>query len=135
MRARLDHVVLNAKDVERLLAFYSDVIGLSPERVSEYRQGTVLFPSLRLGPDSVIDVLPPTLWAAAGPSAQSHPNVDHFCIALDAADWPPLLERLERSGVALELPPTQLWGARGQGIAIYIRDPEGNRVELRHYPG
>ncbi len=133
MQARLDHIVLNARDVERQLAFYADVIGLAPERDAEYRRGTVLFPSLRLGPDSVIDILPPTLWAADGDD-KTKPNVDHFCIAVAPADWEPLLARLERGGVALELSPTRLWGARGEGTAVYIRDPEGNRVELRHYP-
>ena len=29
--------------------------------------------------------------------------------------------------------PAELFGARGQGLSLYNRDPDGNTVELRHY--
>jgi hypothetical protein len=29
--------------------------------------------------------------------------------------------------------PAQLFGARGEGVGMYVRDPDGNVVELRHY--
>ncbi len=29
--------------------------------------------------------------------------------------------------------PAELFGARGQGQALYVRDPDGNVIELRHY--
>lgn len=32
-----------------------------------------------------------------------------------------------------ERPPMDLYGARGVG-RVYVRDPDGNRVELRTYP-
>ena len=34
-----------------------------------------------------------------------------------------------------EGPPRRLFGARGVGWGLYVRDPDGNRVELRHYGG
>jgi catechol-2,3-dioxygenase len=30
--------------------------------------------------------------------------------------------------------PTTLWGAHGEGTSMYLRDTEGNRVEVRYYP-
>ena len=37
------------------------------------------------------------------------------------------------AGVELEMGPLELDGARGVGTGVYIRDPDGNRVELRYY--
>ena len=35
----LDHIVLVSADVERTLAWYSDLLGLEPVRVEEWRRG------------------------------------------------------------------------------------------------
>jgi len=134
MDAKLDHIVLNVVDVERALAFYTRVIGLAPERVEEYRAGQAPFPSVRLNAETVIDVFPPQFWGGdqAAP-AVGKTNVDHVCIAVDASEWPALQRRLAEAGVEHEMGPSRLWGARGEATAVYIRDPEGNRLELRHY--
>ena len=132
MEARLDHIVLNVHDTERALAFYTEVIGLAAERVEGWRKGELPFPSVRLNADTIIDLLPPELWGR-GADAQARPNMDHFCMAVAANQWPALEKRLAAAGVAIELGPMTLSGAHGDGTAVYIRDSEGNRVELRYY--
>ena len=42
MKLALDHIVLAVRDMEAMLAFYLDVIGLTPHRVDEYRSGSAL---------------------------------------------------------------------------------------------
>jgi catechol 2,3-dioxygenase-like lactoylglutathione lyase family enzyme len=118
----LDHVVLNVTDVERSLSYYSDVLGLTPERVEEWRQGDVLFPSVRIDAGTIIDLL-------QAPRAGGD-NVDHLCLVLPAADWE---EALRAPGIELVGGPEELFGARGNGMAFYTRDPDGNAIELRHY--
>ena len=59
--------------------------------------------------------------------------MDHFCLCIDAASWPALQTRLADAGVEIELGPVTLYGAHGNGTAVYVRDSEGNRVELRFY--
>ena len=130
MQATMDHIVLNVLDVERELAFYCDVVGLQPERVAEYRAGTVLFPSARLNADTLIDLAPPEMWGGA---KQGFPNVDHFCLRVEKDDWNALAKRLEAAGTPREVGPVTLWGAHGDAIAYYYTDPEGNRVEFRYY--
>ncbi len=125
----LDHIVIKATDVERLLAFYSEVIGLAVEKAAEFRRGEALFVSLRVDETTIIDLLPD---GGLGADSAAH-NMDHFALVVGEDEWAPLMGRLEAAGVAIEMGPAELDGARGRGRGVYVRDPEGNRVELRYY--
>jgi catechol-2,3-dioxygenase len=128
----LDHIVLNVRDIETMLTFYVDVIGLAPERVDAFRAGEVLFPSVRINDDTLIDLMPPAMWEhgdAAGPGR----NLDHFCLNLPRDRWESVLARLKEGGRDVEAGPMTLWGAHGDATAVYLRDPESNRIELRYY--
>jgi catechol 2,3-dioxygenase-like lactoylglutathione lyase family enzyme len=117
----LDHVVLNVADVERSLAFYCDELGLAPERVEEWRRGEILFPSVRVDAHTIIDLL-------AVP--RTGENADHLCLVVEPVD----LEAIKASGrfEVVDGPATR-FGARGNGTSLYVKDPDGNTVELRHY--
>jgi catechol 2,3-dioxygenase-like lactoylglutathione lyase family enzyme len=117
----LDHVVLNVADVERSLAFYCDELGLAPERVEEWRRGEILFPSVRVDGSTIIDLL-------AAP--RTGENADHLCLVVDPVD----LDAVKASGrfEVVDGPATR-FGARGNGTSLYVHDPDGNTVELRHY--
>ncbi len=56
MECLLDHIVLNVKDDEKMIAFYSEVLMFASERLDEYRAGDVPFPSVRLNSDTIIDL-------------------------------------------------------------------------------
>ncbi|MFI5487513.1 VOC family protein [Micromonospora echinaurantiaca] len=117
-----DHLVLNVADVERALDFYCGVLGLAPVRVDQWRAGTVPFPSVRVGPETIIDLV-------HRPRGES--NVDHFCLVVEPLDWAEVIA----SGVFEVLEgPVGRFGARGSATSIYVRDPDGNSVELRWYP-
>lgn len=122
MRARgIDHVVLVVADAERSLAWYRDRLGLDPVRLEEWRRGEVPFVSVRLDASTIIDLV-------EGPRRGD--NVDHLCLLVEDAD----LGALAADGAfECEGPPRRLYGARGVGWGIYVRDPDGNRIELRHY--
>jgi catechol 2,3-dioxygenase-like lactoylglutathione lyase family enzyme len=117
----LDHVVLNVADVERSLAWYCGQLGLEGVRVDEWRRGEVLFPSVRLDAGTIIDLLQ---------TERTGQNVDHVCLVVEPTD----LAALARSGgFDVVGGPARLFGARGEGFGLYVRDPDGNVVELRHY--
>jgi catechol 2,3-dioxygenase-like lactoylglutathione lyase family enzyme len=119
--AELDHVVLRCADVERTIAWYCDVLGLAPERVDAWRAGAAPFPSVRVNADTIFDLV-------AGP--RDGENVDHVCLVVEPTD----LGALAASGTLDVLAgPVGRWGAHGDGTSLYVRDPEGNVVELRHY--
>lgn len=120
----LDHLVLRCADVEASLAWYTEVLGLAPERVDEWRAGTAPFPSVRVDSTTIIDLF------GAEPTGA---NVDHLCFVLEPAD----LDALAGSGrfdVIGDGPVGGLFGAQGLATSLYVRDPDGNTVELRCYP-
>ena len=66
-----DHVVVNTSNTEALLAFYCGELGLAGERVDEWRRGEVLFPSVRVSAETLIDLLKKFGYKAAAASGQS----------------------------------------------------------------
>jgi catechol 2,3-dioxygenase-like lactoylglutathione lyase family enzyme len=135
MRCLLDHIVLNVRDVDAMLAFYVDVLELQGERIDEYRRGVVPFPSVRLNSDTVVDFFPRRLWQHADLPGPGRHNLNHLCLALTQAEWHAFGERLRRRGVVITAGPVSRWGAHGTGTSIYFDDPEGNQVEVRYYEG
>jgi len=117
----VDHYVLTVPDVEAVIAWYRDELGLAPERLEEWRRGEVLFASLRVTDTTLIDVFQ---------GERSGTNVDHVALVVEGVD----LDELAASGrFEVDMGPADLWGARGTGRGLYIKDPAGNRVELRTY--
>jgi catechol 2,3-dioxygenase-like lactoylglutathione lyase family enzyme len=120
----LDHIVLRVADVERSLAFYVERLGLVPDRVDEWRAGEVPFPSVRVDATTRIDLFP------AGVDAPAGRNLDHCCLVVESTD----LAALAASGeVDVAGGPATLYGAQGMGEGLYVRDPDGNVIELRQY--
>lgn len=116
----LDHVVLVVADVEASLAWYTETLGCAPERVEQWRAGEVSFPSVRLGPTAVIDLVE---------GERSGTNVDHFAVVVD-----PDVDLDEAAGaIPGASGPHPRWGARGTGASWYVQDPDGNTVELKQY--
>jgi catechol 2,3-dioxygenase-like lactoylglutathione lyase family enzyme len=117
----LDHIVLVVHDVERSLAWYIEELGGIPDRVEEWRAGEVLFPSVRLDSSTIIDLL-------AG--ERTGCNVDHLCLTVEPVE----LDEVAGSGrFDVVGGPSLVYGAQGVGAGLYVRDPDGNVVELRHY--
>jgi len=119
-----DHLVLVVSDVERSLRWYGEVLDLGGVRVEEWRRGEAPFPSLRVDGTTIIDLIPGTTGPGSG-------NLDHLCLVVAPTD----LEAWATSaGIEILDGPGTRFGAQGDATSIYIRDPDGNVVELRHYP-
>jgi catechol 2,3-dioxygenase-like lactoylglutathione lyase family enzyme len=117
----LDHVVLNVADVQRSVAWYRDELGLEVLRLDEFERGEVFFPSVRINERTIMDVLQ---------NERSGQNVDHICLVVTDD-----IDSLAASGrFDVVDGPDVRWGAQGDARALYVRDPDGNVVELRAYP-
>lgn len=117
----LDHIVLNVADVDRSLAWYTGLLGLRPERIDEWRAGDAPFPSVRIDEGCVIDLFA---------NARSGENLDHVCLVVAPGDIEAIASDQRFDVVAGPVP---RWGARGVATSVYVKDPDGNTVELRSY--
>ena len=126
----LDHIVLRVKDVETSLRFYTQVLGLPAERVEQWRAGEIRFPSARLNADTIIDFFGTDQEPVGRDGAK---NQDHFCMVIEPTDMEELKAKFEGIGVDIQAGPGKRWGSHGDGISLYIYDPDDNVVELRHY--
>jgi catechol 2,3-dioxygenase-like lactoylglutathione lyase family enzyme len=127
----IDHVVLRVVDLDRMLKFYSDVLGCRVER----EQKAIGLTQLRAG-RSLIDLVTvegPLGSAGGGAPSRWGRNMDHFCLRVDPFNAAAIQSYLREHGFH----PGEVasrYGAEGQGPSIYVEDPEGNTVELKGPP-
>ena len=126
----MDHIVLRVKDVETSLKFYTETLGLKPERIEEWRAGKIRFPSARINADTIIDLFASDQEPIDKDGVK---NQDHYCMVIEKTDMEELKSKFEAMGVGIQAGPGQRWGSHGDGTSLYIYDPDDNVVELRHY--
>lgn len=127
----LDHVVLRAGNVPRMVRFYCEVLGCTVEK----ERGDLGLTQLRAG-NSLIDLVAVDgvigRKGGAAPGAEGR-NLDHLCLRIEPFDPGALTAHLIRHGVVPgEIKPR--YGADGTGPSLYLSDPEGNTVELKGPP-
>lgn len=114
---QIDHLVLRVRDMERMVRFYCGVLGA--EHVAYRPQFRMTH--LRAG-KSMIDLV----LAERGEGR----NLDHFCLRIEPFDEAAIVAHLESHDVPVGKITTR-FGAEGNGVSIYLTDPEGNQVELK----
>ena len=123
---RIDHVVLTVADVDRTLAFYGRVLGMSAVSFGEGRRA-LAFGDQKLnlhqaGREFEPKALRPT------------PGAIDLCLVTEV----PLDEvaaHLRSESVAIEHGPVDKIGARGPLRSLYFRDPDGNLIEVSNEVG
>ena len=128
----LDHLVLRVTDLRAMIAFYTDVLGCSIDKVQE----DLGLYQLRAG-TALIDLVPvdgPLGAKGGAPPGAEGRNLDHFCLRVEPFDAGAIIAHLQAHG-ADPAPVASRYGAEGQGPSIYVADPEGNVVELKGPPG
>jgi catechol 2,3-dioxygenase-like lactoylglutathione lyase family enzyme len=122
--AAVDHLVLTVEDPERTIAWYTSVLGMELQRFGDGRQ------ALRFGQQKI------NLHPAAGRieprAARPTPGSADLCF-ISAVPLDEVQRHLEAAGVAVELGPVARTGATGPITSLYLRDPDGNLVEVSTY--
>ena len=113
----IDHVVLRVTDMDRMRKFYCEVLGA--QHVA-YRPKFGMS-HLRVGA-AMIDLVERT--------PPSGCNMDHLCLRVEPFDQEAIVAHLKNHGVSVG-DIRKRFGAEGNGISIYLADPEGNTVELK----
>ena len=120
---RLEHVNLTVTDLDRSIAFYSDLLDLHVRWKGEIDGG-------RLGAHVGNDDVYLALFEASAPGEVDHnyatPGVNHFGFVVD--DLAEARQRVERLGASIYHEADYEPGRR-----IYFLDPDGYEVELVEY--
>lgn len=134
----LDHIVVWVDDPLKSLAFYVDTVGLEPVRSEEFQRGEAPFPSVRVSPESMLDLTAKSeahgvdqLTNADG--SAGHP-VNHLCLTMERGEYNALKSRLASARVETADMNRRTYGAQGWAPeAFYFKDPDGNVIEARYY--
>lgn len=120
------HLAIQVRDVERVTAFYRDVLGLS--ELKRYTRPDGSLRSIWVGAPGggflaleAVEGAPEPL----GPFRHERPGLLLLALRIAPGERAGAVEALTRAGVVLEN--ETKW-------TVYFRDPEGNRVALSHHP-
>ena len=120
-RTRIGHVHLKVADLERALRFYRDVLGF--ELTQRYGQDAAFVSAGGYHHHIGLNV-----WESRGGSPPPRGTTGLYHVAIlypDRAALADALRRVMEAGIPLE-------GASDHGVseALYLRDPDGNGIEL-----
>ncbi|WP_372887483.1 VOC family protein [Shimia sp.] len=121
----IDHLVLTVADIAATLTFYRDVLGMQPETFTPPDGSTrwaLAFGSQKINLHQAGAEFDPK-------AAHVRPGSADLCFLSDTplALWQ---DHLRQAGVPVELGPLRRTGATGPLLSLYIRDPDGNLVEI-----
>ena len=118
---RLDHLVLTVSDIERSVAFYRDVLGMRPVTFGGGRTAVTFGRSKINFHEAGKEFEPKARRPVAG-------SADICLITDDRLE--DVQAELDAHGVTVEEGPVERTGAVGTLRSVYVRDPDGNLVEI-----
>jgi catechol 2,3-dioxygenase-like lactoylglutathione lyase family enzyme len=121
---RLDHLVLTVASIEQSCAFYEQALGMTVETFGSGRKA-LRFGSQKINLHEVGHEFEPK---AKRPTAGSGDLC--FIAMTPLAD---VAAHLQAAGIAIEEGPVARTGATGPIKSLYLRDPDGNLVEISNY--
>ena len=117
----IDHVVLTVRDIPASVAFYTRVLGMREVIFGDDRRALV-FGRCKLNLHQAGREFEPK---AAHPT----PGAADLCL-LARTSIADISRQLAAQGVAIEAGPVERTGAQGPLLSVYVRDPDGNLIEL-----
>lgn len=124
---RLDHMVINCRDVDITASWYQRVLGMEREEFGRDNRTALKFGGQKLN-------LRPydhdkRAWIAA---TCTEPGAADICF-VTAVGPEEVIDHLHTCRVAIEAGPVTKQGALGEMKSVYCRDPDGNLVEIASY--
>jgi catechol 2,3-dioxygenase-like lactoylglutathione lyase family enzyme len=129
MIERIDHIVMNCRDVAATAAWYERALGFTREAyVSPAEPGERI--ALKFGPHKIN--LRPTGSRGWETCKVDAPGSLDFCFITEGS-LRPIIDRLNSLGIPITTGPSPRTGALGRMTSIYCEDPDGNLVEVATY--
>ena len=126
---RLDHLVINCRDLEVMASWYQRVLGMERVEFGEPRRTALRFggQKINLRPHDAST----EAWVAA---SDCSPGTQDLCFIVTFTTMD-VVAHLHECGVTVELGPVSREGALGPMRSVYCRDPDGNLIEISSYSG
>jgi catechol 2,3-dioxygenase-like lactoylglutathione lyase family enzyme len=121
---RLDHLVLTVADVEASVLFYRRVLGLKEVRSGDGRVA-LAFGSQKINLHPIGSAIEPRALRPTAGSAD-------LCF-VSSLSMKEILDHLRACEVPVACGPVARTGAIGPMMSVYLRDPDGNLIELAVY--
>lgn len=125
----IDHVVICTGKPEEMIKFYCDVLGCTVER----RLDSIGLVQMRAGRSLIDLVTDDAKQTRKDAAVREGRNMDHFSLRVEPFEIAEIRSHLSAHGVEASDVQTN-YGAEGNGPSVYIKDPEGNLVELKGPP-
>lgn len=123
--SRLDHLVITAGDITRTAEFYARVCGMEVRRFGPENRTALHFGQQKINLHQAGHEFHPC-------AERPGPGTQDLCLVVDATP-DEVGTHLRDCGVPIELGPVTRTGAVGAITSHYVRDPDGNLVELACY--
>jgi len=126
MITSIDHIVLTSKDVDRTIEFYTKVLGMTLERFpvsnEKIERLALKFCNQKI---NIHDASAPFSPHAKNPTSGS---IDIcFLSHVDLTEWSKIFAA---NNITIENGPIRKTGATGSLMSLYVRDPDGNLIEI-----
>jgi len=124
MLKQLDHLVLTVADIDTSIEFYTLVLGMETVTFGDNRKA-LKFGSQKINLHQSGKEFEPRAQTPCKGSAD-------LCFLLDIT-LDDMRRHLEQQGIVVEQGPIKRTGATGPILSVYIRDPDGNLLELSEF--
>ncbi len=123
---RLDHLVLTVRDVEATLGFYERVLGMRPATFGGGRKA-LMFGEQKINLHQSGNEFEPR-------ATHPVPGSADLCLVTESGVQE-IVDHLGEMGVEIIEGPVARTGALGEMTSVYLRDPDGNLIEIATYEG
>ncbi len=117
----LDHLVLTVADLDATVAFYTDYLGMTADVFGPDQRTALKFGAQKINLHVAGREFEPK-------AEKPVPGSGDLCFLVSDLDG--MAARLRAGGIAIIEGPVPRTGATGPIRSIYVRDPDGNLIEL-----
>ena len=120
----LDHLVLTVKDIHASIQFYTTILGMKLVSLAGNRQA-LQFGNQKINLHQQGDEIEPH-------AVQPTPGSADLCLITDIS-LEQVIDHVQSCGVTILAGPVPRSGATGDLLSIYLRDPDGNLIEISNH--
>ncbi|EDN5778693.1 VOC family protein [Salmonella enterica subsp. enterica] len=121
---RIDHLVLTVSDISTTIRFYEEVLGFSAVTFKQNRKA-LIFGAQKINLHQQEMEFEPK-------ASKPTPGSADLCF-ITSTPINDVVSEILQAGISIVEGPVERTGATGEIMSIYIRDPDGNLIEISQY--